>query len=161
MPRQRITSISQSRGGHFMVWCDPSWKSGLESTETFGEQLMNPCHCCIDLTSHLRTHLFEASWYYEIFSNFTRSRKYSYSAACLRPFAFEPLWFAFLIYKSYKVGVTFIYNITNVIGLRKLANGLALTRGQRPLSRTVLIMLLLADRICAPILNVGTACGWN
>lgn len=41
---QRITSISQSRG-HFMVWCDLSWKSGLESTETFGEQLMNPCHC--------------------------------------------------------------------------------------------------------------------
>jgi hypothetical protein len=29
-----------------MVWCDPSWKSGLESTATSVEQLMNPCHYC-------------------------------------------------------------------------------------------------------------------
>ena len=44
---------SGKSGGHFMVWCDPSWKSGLGSTETFGEKLMNPCHYCSDLRKHL------------------------------------------------------------------------------------------------------------
>jgi hypothetical protein len=49
--------------------------------------------------------------------------------------------------------------IPNVIGFGKLASGLALTRGQRPLSRTV--MYLLRDTIWAPIVNVDTAaCKW-
>jgi hypothetical protein len=134
---------------------------------------MNPCHCMLHiyLTSvgkrHLRSApLFETS--YKNFSNFTRNRSillFCFSidrGYCERKTALiVGLASVTLLHWNPSGG---IYNlqvlqgeyIPNVICFGKSANGLALTRGQRPLSRTV--MYLLGDTIWAMFgfFSVGT-----